>query len=313
MRGLPEQVGLWDGPPPAPQTRGRPVRGSVFARSSAAKTSGGACGCRSCARPPSRRGDSFRWCLRRNSRTRPSGRTAAALTNWHNSSKSASVSPGNPTMKLVRSVTPGNRPADALDQFEELIAVRPRFMRFSTAPLACCSGMSMYLATAACSAMVSRSRLGDPVRIGVQETDPLLLRCLDRRQPRQKVRQPVLYPQIFAVDSRVLADQVDLTNPLREQPAGFRPPPIRTGGCGYLPRYCGITQKEQGWSQPSDDLDIRVVSRGGENARRQVVVEIRLGNAGDRAILRRSRRCSPFRLSRSRRRLPACSSRISSR
>jgi hypothetical protein len=34
---------------------------------------------------------------------------------------------------------------DALDQLQEDVAVEaPRFMRFSTDALACCSGMSMY-------------------------------------------------------------------------------------------------------------------------------------------------------------------------
>ena len=41
--------------------------------------------------------------------------------------------------------------------FRKISPFAPRFMRFSTGALACCSGMSMYFTSASCSAMVSSS------------------------------------------------------------------------------------------------------------------------------------------------------------
>ncbi len=60
-------------------------------------------------------------------------------------------------MKLVRIVTPGMVRRMRSISLRKMSPDAPRFIRFSTAALACCSGMSMYLTSAACSAMVSSS------------------------------------------------------------------------------------------------------------------------------------------------------------
>jgi len=74
-------------------------------------------------------------------KTRPS---RSSLRGFHKtgtvSRKSASVSPGNPAMKLVRIATgPEIVPPYPLDQLQGKISPEaPRFMRFNTGALACC-------------------------------------------------------------------------------------------------------------------------------------------------------------------------------
>ena len=60
-------------------------------------------------------------------------------------------------MKLVRMATPGMVRRMRSISFRKMSPDAPRFMRFSTGALACCSGMSMYFTRRACSAMVSSS------------------------------------------------------------------------------------------------------------------------------------------------------------
>ena len=81
----------------------------------------------------------------------------AALTNWHSSSKSRAVSPGKPTIMLVRMATPGMVLRMRSINFRKISPLAPRFMRFSTAALACCKGMSIYFTSDWCAAMVSSS------------------------------------------------------------------------------------------------------------------------------------------------------------
>jgi hypothetical protein len=73
-------------------------------------------------------------------------------------SKSRSDSPGKPTMKLVRSAMPGTAARTFSSVLRKISAPAPRFMRFSTAGEACCSGTSRYLQMLSCFAMVSSSR-----------------------------------------------------------------------------------------------------------------------------------------------------------
>ncbi len=60
-------------------------------------------------------------------------------------------------MKLVRIATSGIVRRTLSMSFRKMSPFAPRFMRFKTGALACCSGISMYFTSAACSAMVSRS------------------------------------------------------------------------------------------------------------------------------------------------------------
>ena len=114
--------------------------------------------------------------------------------------------------------------------------------------------MSMYFTSESCAARVSSSSLRDPVRIRVEEPNPFSLRRLDLRQPRQQVCEAILETEIFAVSGGVLADQVDLANALREQPRWLRVTTDSNRRLRFAPRYCGMTQNEQGWSQPSEIL-----------------------------------------------------------
>ncbi len=61
-------------------------------------------------------------------------------------------------MKLVRMATPGMVRLTRSSSFRKISPDAPRFMRFSTGALACCSGISMYFTSAGCAAMVSSSR-----------------------------------------------------------------------------------------------------------------------------------------------------------
>ena len=81
------------------------------------------------------------------------------LHELNSSSKSASVSPGNPTMKLVRIATPGTVGSNFFEQLQEDVAVRSALHAFQHRALACCSGMSMYFTSESCSRQVSRRRL----------------------------------------------------------------------------------------------------------------------------------------------------------
>ena len=60
-------------------------------------------------------------------------------------------------MKLVRMATPGMVRRMRSISFRKMSPDAPRFMRFSTAALACCSGISMYFTSDGCAAMVSSS------------------------------------------------------------------------------------------------------------------------------------------------------------
>jgi hypothetical protein len=55
--------------------------------------------------------------------------------------------------------------------FRKMSPDPPRFMRFRTRALACCSGMSMYFTSAMRGDGVEQA-LGDLVGIGVEEADP---------------------------------------------------------------------------------------------------------------------------------------------
>ncbi len=135
-------------------------------------------------------------------------------------------------MKLVRIATPGMVRRMRSISFRKISPDAPRFMRFSTGALACCSGMSMYFTSAAMRGDRIEQFLRDLVRIRVEEADPLLVRRFDLRQARQQQRQAVLQPEIFAVAGGVLPDQVDLAHALLRTGAWLPRSPIRSAGCG---------------------------------------------------------------------------------
>ena len=146
------------------------------AKSSAGSPSAGACGCRWCAHPLCRPAEAARWCPRRNRRKRPGGRTARPRTNRHSSSKSASVSPGNPTIKLVRIATPGMVAADPLDQLQEDIAGRAALHALQHRRAGVLQRHVDVLHQRRMRGDGIEQFLRDLVRIGVKEADPLFVR-----------------------------------------------------------------------------------------------------------------------------------------
>ena len=60
-------------------------------------------------------------------------------------------------MKLVRIATPGIVRRMRSSSFRKMSPEAPRFIRFSTRALACCSGISMYFTSDGCAAIVSSS------------------------------------------------------------------------------------------------------------------------------------------------------------
>src|ERR1022692_3895801 len=89
----------------------------------------------------------------------PSQSIFAAEINASSCLKSSSVSPGNPTIKLVRSTIPGTVARAFSINRRKTSGAPPRFIRFSTLGLACCSGTSRYFAILSCRAIVSSSRV----------------------------------------------------------------------------------------------------------------------------------------------------------
>ncbi len=85
----------------------------------------------------------------------PTWSKPTAVTKPLSSSKSASVSPGNPTMNVVRRETSGIRVRMLSSSVSYDLRVPGRRMRFRTASDACCSGRSMYFTTFSHSAMAS--------------------------------------------------------------------------------------------------------------------------------------------------------------
>ena len=220
------------GLPPAPATRGRPARDCARAKSCAGSPSGGACDCKWCARPPCRPARSSRWCLRRNRRTRPAGRTARPATNWHSVSKSASVSPGKSDDHAGADRHAGDGAANALDQLQENIAVRPALHALQHRRAGVLQRHVDVLDQRVVRGDGVEQLLRDLVRDSSTGNGPIF-RAASRSAPGAPAAwRAILHPEIFAVAGGVLADQVDLAHALRKQPRGFRRSPIQTGGCG---------------------------------------------------------------------------------
>ena len=123
--------------------------------------------------------------------------------------------------------------------------------------------------------------LGDFVRIGVEEADPLFGRGLDLGEAGEQIGEAVREPQIFAVAGGVLADQVDFADALLEEAGGlgddgFEAPAAE--GAAIL----GDHAEGAGMIAALGDLHVGEVARGGENARGEVVIEVGLQGVGIR-------------------------------
>ena len=145
-------------------------------------------------------------------------------------------------------------------------------MRARTLRLACCSGISMYLARRGCAAIVSSSRWRDAIRIGSRGSAPIA--GLRRRQPFEQLRQAVAQAQIFAIGSRVLADQRHFAHACSGQIFRFAHDGFKSAAAEFSAQLRNDAERA-GMIAALGDLDVRGVPRRGENARRQVVIEVR--------------------------------------
>jgi len=90
--------------------------------------------------------------------------------------------------------------------------------------------------------------IGDAVGVGVEEAEPTQVG--DACELVEEGGEAVFEAEIFAIASCVLADEGEFLNAALDELAGF-------GDDGFepaernLPRRLGMTQKVQGWSQPS--------------------------------------------------------------
>ena len=185
-------------------------------------------------------------------------------------------------MKLVRIATPGMVRRIRSISFRKMSPEAPRFMRFRTGALACCSGMSMYFTRSRVLRDGVEQFLRDFIRISVKEANPLRLRRLDLREPRQQLRQAVFQSEIFPVAGGILADQIDFPDALAKKPRGF-------GNHRFKPAAAEIAAilrdhaKSAGMIAALGDLHVGKMARRGQNARRQVVIEIGRG-IGNRLV-----------------------------
>ena len=163
----------------------------------------------------------------------------------------------------------------------------------------------MYFTSESCSAMCFEQAAGHAVRIRVEETNPFRLSGRDLRKSASRCDSPSFMPKIFAVCSGVLADEIDLANPLRKQAAGFRYhrfEPAASIRSPVLRNHAESTRMIATFR----DLDIGVVPRRGQNARREVVIQVRLERRSNRnSRPGRALPLSPAHWCRSARRLPA--------
>ena len=120
-------------------------------------------------------------------------------------------------MNDVRMATPGTRARMRSIMPRRLPLPVGRFMRRSTASLACCSGMSTYLTTFSSDAMASRMRIRQRGRVGVHHADPA--DAVDAPEAAQQVGQAVAQPVIEPVARGVLRHEHDLLHAPRGQAA----------------------------------------------------------------------------------------------
>ena len=114
------------------------------------------------------------------------------------SSNSASVSPGKPTMNVVRIARSGIALAQ-LARAGPRSASRStrRCIRFSTRSLMCCSGMSRYGMIFFAAGQRLDQLVGEVLRVGVQHADPL--DAVDLVQLAEQLGQPHAAVEVHAV------------------------------------------------------------------------------------------------------------------
>src|ERR1017187_6726711 len=121
--------------------------------------------------------------------------------------------------------------------------------------------------------------LGDLIRIGVEEADPLLGRGVDLRQAGEQMGEAVGESEILAVAGGVLADQVDLADALLEEAGGL-------GDYGFeapAAESAAILRNHAEGARviaAFGDLHVGEMVRGGEHSRGEVVIKVGLQRIG---------------------------------
>src|SRR5579871_5551936 len=117
--------------------------------------------------------------------------------------------------------------------------------------------------------------MGNLVGISIEEAYPLFAWRLDPGKAFEQVCQAVAQAQVLAIAGGVLSDQVDFTDTLLEEAGGLRDyrfeSPAAKGAA-----ILRDDAKRTRMIATLGDLDVRIVARSREHARRQIVVEIRL-------------------------------------
>jgi GGDEF domain-containing protein len=90
---------------------------------------------------------------------------------------------------------------------------------------------------------------GDAVGIGVEEAQPA--QAFDAGERVEQSGEAVFEAEVFAVAGGVLADEGDLLNAARDELLCASATTDSKRRERNLPRRLGMTQKVQGWSQPS--------------------------------------------------------------
>jgi len=133
--------------------------------------------------------------------------------------------------------------------------------------------------------IVSSNRVQQPLRytigIRIQEPDPFRQLSGNFRQTREQVGETMLHPEIFAVTGRILSDQIQFSHTHRKHARRFVDYALETAAAELTSELRNHT-KRAGVITAFRDLYIGGMLRRGENTRREVVVQIRLGLVFDR-------------------------------
>ena len=246
---------------------------------------------RSFRRPLSLPERGWRHCPRRNRRRRPSSRIRRRARTRTVRGTRPRVSPGNPTMNEVRSITPGIVARMRSIRRRKASPLEPRFMLRQHAAAGVLQRHVHIFHQARMGGQRVEQPLRDAIGIRVEEAHPVRPSTLGK--PREQHGKAVAQAEILAIRSGVLADQRHFAHAGRGEifrlaHDGFK------AAAAELPAQLRNDAERAGMIAALGDLDVGGVARSGEQARRGIVIEKR-GRAQ-----RRARRSSPWTASRMR-------------
>jgi hypothetical protein len=204
----------------------------------------------------------------------------ASVMKASSSSKSASVSPGKPTMKLVRRTMPGTMRRAFSMILRKMSALPPRFMRLRTAGAGVLQRDVEVLGDVVVLGDGFEQARGDLVGVGVEEAQPA--QAGERGEGVEQRGEAVFEPEVFAVAGGVLADEGDLADALGDEVFGFGDD-RRHAARAELAAQLRDDAEAAGVVAAFGDLDVGRGARRGEDARGLVGVEV-LGQGGGGAV-----------------------------